>query len=270
VGTSPRFVVLGDLNMDNVLDLVSANASSNNLSVRLGNGAGSFGSATTFSVGTSPLAVALANFNRDVQLVDQTIRTGPDAPDLANKRICANVLSFSPFVLATVAPTATIEADTFVSNDDDDDEEDTNFGRSKILSVDNSPSKRTFLRFTVTGLGGRSIGSAHVLLRVADTSSASSSSRGRIHRITSCSWNERTVTWKNKPSIDGPDLDPAGAGPAARRQIVDFNVTAAFPAGSADGAYCFAVDTASSDGVVYESRESSSAGAPKLVLELAP
>src|SRR4051794_31078154 len=59
VGTYPEAVAVGDFNRDGNPDLVTANYSSNNLTVRLGNGTGGFGAAASLAVGTNPDAVAL-------------------------------------------------------------------------------------------------------------------------------------------------------------------------------------------------------------------
>lgn len=71
-GPNPDAVALGDFNEDGNLDLVTANigqfSQGNTVSVLLGNGNGSFGSATDFTVGTSPSSVAVADFNRDNNL----------------------------------------------------------------------------------------------------------------------------------------------------------------------------------------------------------
>ncbi|HNG30477.1 MAG TPA: FG-GAP-like repeat-containing protein, partial [Blastocatellia bacterium] len=67
-GTTPRFVTVGDFNQDGKTDLATANdnaVSSNNVSVLLGNGAGSFGAATNFLAGNRPTALAVGDFNLD-------------------------------------------------------------------------------------------------------------------------------------------------------------------------------------------------------------
>ena len=56
-GTSPVSVAVGDFNGDRVLDLAVANHGSNNVSMLLGNGDGTFGAARNFSVGTNPYSV---------------------------------------------------------------------------------------------------------------------------------------------------------------------------------------------------------------------
>src|SRR5439155_17809506 len=77
-------------------------------------------------------------------------------------------------------------------------------------------------------------------------------SGGRIHPITDCGWNERTMTWQTQPAIDGPVLATAGA--VAQGHAVDFDVTGAI---HGDGVYCFALDTPSTDSALYNSREAS-------------
>src|SRR5262249_53561678 len=53
---------------DGKRDLAGANASSNNVSVLLGNGSGTFGTATNFAAGTLPRSVAIADLNGDGKL----------------------------------------------------------------------------------------------------------------------------------------------------------------------------------------------------------
>jgi hypothetical protein len=68
VGTGPCSVAVGDLNGDGKLDLVVANNASNNISVLLGNGDGTFQAAVNYPTGTAPSSVAVADFNRDAKL----------------------------------------------------------------------------------------------------------------------------------------------------------------------------------------------------------
>src|SRR5688572_27522957 len=68
VGTNPQAVAAADFNGDGKLDLVTANAGSNDVSVRLGNGTGGFGAAGHFATGAKPLSVAVGDFNNDGKL----------------------------------------------------------------------------------------------------------------------------------------------------------------------------------------------------------
>src|SRR5207245_7386402 len=54
-----------DLNGDGKLDIVTANAGSNNVSVFLGNGDGTFGAPIKFAAGASPSALAIGDVNGD-------------------------------------------------------------------------------------------------------------------------------------------------------------------------------------------------------------
>jgi hypothetical protein len=67
VGGSPGSVAVGDFNRDGKLDLAVANYSSDNVTIRLGDGAGGFPTATgsTVGAGNGPTAVAVGDFNND-------------------------------------------------------------------------------------------------------------------------------------------------------------------------------------------------------------
>lgn len=58
-------VDVADFNNDRANDIVSANSGSANVSVRLGNGDGTFGAETTYTVGTTPDHVHSAGINGD-------------------------------------------------------------------------------------------------------------------------------------------------------------------------------------------------------------
>ena len=67
-GTNPNSVTTADINGDGKKDLVVANLGSNNVSVLLNDGNGSFGTATNYPAGTSGNFVAVADFNGDSKL----------------------------------------------------------------------------------------------------------------------------------------------------------------------------------------------------------
>ncbi|MEW6283581.1 MAG: FG-GAP-like repeat-containing protein, partial [Candidatus Eremiobacterota bacterium] len=68
VGTNPFSVALGDVNGDGRLDLATANVNSNDASVLLGNGDGTFQAAQNFAAGANPFSVALGDVNGDGRL----------------------------------------------------------------------------------------------------------------------------------------------------------------------------------------------------------
>ena len=65
VGRGPAHLISVDLNLDGYIDLVSANAKNNTLSILLGEGNGLFRKALTFQVGSEPTTVATGDVNRD-------------------------------------------------------------------------------------------------------------------------------------------------------------------------------------------------------------
>ena len=64
-GSDPLSVAVGDFNGDGKPDLAVANSGSNNVSVLLGNGDGTFQAAVNYGAGTEPYSVAVGDFNGD-------------------------------------------------------------------------------------------------------------------------------------------------------------------------------------------------------------
>ena len=66
-GSSPRMVLIADINGDGKLDLISANRNTGTFGIFLGNGDGSFNSQTAKSTGGSstPVALAIGDVNKD-------------------------------------------------------------------------------------------------------------------------------------------------------------------------------------------------------------
>jgi hypothetical protein len=136
------------------------------------------------------------------------------------------------------------------------------FGDRPEMWVDASSPKQSFLRIRVRGVRGRRVASARLTLEAAAASAAASDSGGRIHPIGDCAWDEAVTTWVSRPVIDGPVIDERG--PVAPGDRVVFDLTAAI---TADGVYCFAIESVSSDGTTYHAREATG-GRPEVTLEI--
>jgi hypothetical protein len=68
VGIAPHGEAVGDFNGDGKADLAVVNASSNTVSILLGNGDGSFRTKADFATGTQPWGLAVGDFNGDGKL----------------------------------------------------------------------------------------------------------------------------------------------------------------------------------------------------------
>jgi hypothetical protein len=68
VGDVPGWVAIGDLNSDGRPDLVVANNDSDNVSVLLNNGDGTFAAQVKYAAGYGPISVAIADLDRDGEL----------------------------------------------------------------------------------------------------------------------------------------------------------------------------------------------------------
>src|SRR5206468_782655 len=138
----------------------------------------------------------------------------------------------------------------------------TNFGTSPTLAADANLVRNTYLRFTTSGLATRTILGAVLRLQVDATSGAESDSGGTLHTITDGTWQESTITFNNRPAVDGPTV--ASQGPVRLGQTVDFNVGSAV---TGDGTYNFALVNTSADECDYRSREGGPA--PTLIVTVA-
>jgi hypothetical protein len=65
VGSLPFANAVGDFNKDNILDVAVCNYSSNNVTVLMGKGDGTFETAVNYAVGTEPSAITVADLNND-------------------------------------------------------------------------------------------------------------------------------------------------------------------------------------------------------------
>ena len=170
----------------------------------------------------------------------------------------ATVITVGTVFLAAPASAATLTftpvADTYVQSDT----ATTNYGTSSQITVDNSPVRRTFLRFTVSGVT-EPILSAKLRLRTISGNSGSNNG-GTFKSVSSNSWSETGTTWNNQPAIDGATLGSIGSVVASTWYEV--NVTA-FVTGN--GTFSFGATSASTDGAYYSARESG-ANAPQLVI----
>jgi 3-phytase len=122
---------------------------------------------------------------------------------------------------------------------------------------------KAFLRFDLSALAGRTLTS--VKLRVTTTADSSAGSTGRhtVKWVADTRWKERWMSADNTVAVSSTILGdlPANTLPGRSYEItLDRSVVQR----SAGGLFSLALETASSDGLVFFSRESGSA--PRLVV----
>lgn len=158
----------------------------------------------------------------------------------------------SPAAAATF--TFTPVADTYVQSDT----ASTNYGTGTRMIVDNSPVRRLFVRFTVTGVSG-TVTAAKLRVRAA-SGNGGSPSGGTFRAVSSTTWSETGTTWNNQPAIDGATL--GSIGPVSPDGWYEVNVGALV---TGNGTYSVGATSASGDGAYYNTRESG-ADTPQLVI----
>jgi hypothetical protein len=168
---------------------------------------------------------------------------------------------------ATKAPTATATpaaaqtmtfkpvADAYV----DASNPTTNYGGSTVLRADGSPDQHSYLRFSVSGLGGLPIKRAQLMVFANSNVPAGIT----VKAVSSNTWGETSVTYNTMPALGG---SVAIVSSAAAGTWITLDVTTYV---NAEGTYSFGIVTSSPTSVSLASRESG-ANAPKLVITLGP
>ena len=131
----------------------------------------------------------------------------------------------------------------------------TNYGTANTIRVDGSPQVTSYLRFTVSGLGGQVIGQATLLIHAN-----SSSTQGlAANAVADNTWDERTINYTNAPPL-GSTL---ATSPAVKSgSWISLDVTNYV---TEEGIYTFGVTTPGSTAISLSSRESG-ANSPQLIV----
>ncbi|MGZ6346374.1 MAG: CBM96 family carbohydrate-binding protein [Anaerolineales bacterium] len=133
-----------------------------------------------------------------------------------------------------------------------------NFGTATNLRVDSSPVTRSYLRFTVSGVGAGTVQSA--VLRIYANSA--NTTGFAVHSVADNTWTESGITYTNSPAI-GSVISSSTAFSAGAWVAV--NITSYI---KADGTYNLAIDTSNTTNTSLGSREAG-ANAPQLLVTLA-
>lgn len=137
----------------------------------------------------------------------------------------------------------------------------TNYGTSSSLSIDSSPSEHGLMKFSVTGIGARTVATAKLRLF-----NVGASDTGGVFSATSvASWTETGVTWDNAPAAVGPPVASLGAVGTNTWYEVDLSSLV-----RGDGVYSLRIATPSTDGAKWRSREAAPEFTPRLVVTLLP
>jgi len=146
------------------------------------------------------------------------------------------------------------EADTYVSAESPD----TNYGSAVELRANTAPKIRSYLRFKVHGLSGKSIAKARLMIFAN-----SSSPQGLTAvAVADKNWDESSITYKNAPAL-GSQL--ASSEVAVSGDWITFDVTAYI---TGEDTYSFGITTPSVTAISLASRESASTSAPQLIIDL--
>jgi acid phosphatase type 7 len=132
----------------------------------------------------------------------------------------------------------------------------TNYGSSPTLRIDNSPVTRSYLRFSVSGLGGAPIQSALIDI-YANSANATGFS---VQAEASNSWGENQITFANAPAA-GNTINNSKAFSAGTWVEVDISSYI-----KTEGTYSLVLSSISSTNTSLASRQDAAGHVPQLVL----
>ncbi|MDO7877457.1 FG-GAP-like repeat-containing protein [Hymenobacter sp. ASUV-10] len=95
-GATPQDVDLADVNGDGRFDIITANQGTNNASVLLATGAGTFGTRTDFATGLGTASTALADVNGDGRLDLAAMNSGANTVSVLLGILAPTIASFTP------------------------------------------------------------------------------------------------------------------------------------------------------------------------------
>jgi hypothetical protein len=159
-----------------------------------------------------------------------------------------SVTTPAPATVLTFTPTA----DTYAAAD----APSTVYGASAQFITDNSPVKHLFAKFSVSGVGTKSVLAAKLRLYCVNPSP----SGGAFHG-SDPAWSESTLTWNLQPAIDSTIVSSLGAVKSSRWFETDVT-----PLVKGDGTVSIAATSTSSNGAYYSSKEGTAGFAPQLVV----
>ncbi len=137
----------------------------------------------------------------------------------------------------------------------------TNYGTSSSLSIDSSPSEHGLMKFSVTGIGARTVATARLRLF-----NVGASDTGGVFSATSnTSWTETGVTWDTAPATVGTPSPPSV--PVGTNTWYEVDLSNLI---RADGVYSLRITTPSTDGAKWTSRNGDPGFTPQLVVTLLP
>jgi hypothetical protein len=131
-----------------------------------------------------------------------------------------------------------------------------NYGKSPFMKISSNPEMNAYMRFTVTGLKGKSIAHAYLLIYTNNSNKQGFS----VAMVESTSWGEESTSFKNAPSV-GDALADSGAISADSWITLDLTEVV-----TGEGIYDFSITANGDKSISLASRESG-VNAPQLVID---
>src|SRR6185369_9978511 len=143
--------------------------------------------------------------------------------------VTATAVSATPTTAVTITATPTTSstitavlmpvADSYI---DSANPSLTTGGTSTVLYVDNSPVRKTFLKFDLTPLAGKTITSVKLKFKTTGNTGAGSVDSSNVKLVTDVQWKEQYLSYSNSVAISSTVL---GSVPANTRPSTWYEIT---------------------------------------------
>ncbi|KKR76282.1 MAG: Peptidase M11 gametolysin [Candidatus Levybacteria bacterium GW2011_GWA2_40_8] len=138
-----------------------------------------------------------------------------------------------------------------------------NFGNSNVMWVDGSPKALAFIKFDLSSFSGKEVLNAKIRLKVANIRNAQSKGNFRVSSVKE-EWSERTVNYKNMPTIVSKI---SSFGSVKKNQTVEIDVTSWVKQNLGKKA-TLSIEDLSADDASFRSKNATSASnRPTLIIE---
>jgi hypothetical protein len=203
------------------------------------------------SLNISPIPALAASAAPTATAIPVTPTTAVTATPVSATPTTAPTTTATPVTSTTITAIVMPVADSYI---DSANSSSTTGGTSTALFVDNSPVRKTFLKFDLSSLAGKTIMSVKLKFKTTGNTAAGSVDSSSVKLVTDVQWKEAYLSYSNSVAISTTVLGtvPANTKPGT---WYDVTLTTSVIQQNLGKLMSMAIVTTSSDDLIFFSRE---------------